>query len=86
MVPNLAVEIVSPKNYANEVVGKIEDYFRCGVQRVWVIYPEVSKVYDYDSPTSVQILTPDQSLEGRDILPGWELPLKAILKFEPEAV
>ena len=80
VVPNLAVEIVSPKNYANEVLRKIEDYFRSGVQRVWVIYQEVSKVYDYDSPTSVQILTPDQTLEGRDILPGWELPLKAILE------
>ena len=84
VVPNLAVEVVSPKNDANEVVRKIEDYFRCGVQRVWVIYPEVSKVYDYDSPTSVRILTSDQTLEGRDILPGWDLPLKAI--FQSAAV
>jgi Uma2 family endonuclease len=83
-VPNLAVEIVSPKNYANEVVHKIEDYFRSGVQRVWVIYPEVSKVYDYDSPTLVQVLTMDQTLVGRNVLPGWELPLEAI--FQSEAV
>src|SRR5271157_4457987 len=27
VVPNLAIEIVSPTNLANEIVGKIEDYF-----------------------------------------------------------
>jgi Uma2 family endonuclease len=57
VVPDLAVEIVSPTNVANEVVGKVEDYFACGVQRVWVIYPLFAKVYDYASPTAVQILT-----------------------------
>ena len=82
VVPNLAIEIVSPKNLANEVIQKIEDYFLAGVQRVWVIYPEVSKVYDYDSPTSVQILAPDQTLEGRTVLPGWQIRLKEI--FEPQ--
>ena len=82
VVPNLAIEIVSPKNLANEVMQKIEDYFLAGVQRVWVIYPEISKVYDYDSPTSVQILTPDQTLEGRAVLPGWQIRLSEIFETD----
>jgi Uma2 family endonuclease len=79
VVPNLAIEVVSPSNLANDVVEKIEDYFLAGVQRVWVIYPEVEKLYDYNSPTSVRILTPDESLDGGDILPGLRVPLTEFL-------
>ena len=75
VVPNLAIEVVSPKNFANHVMEKIEDYFLAGVQRVWVIYPEVAKLYDYDSPTSVRILTPDQVVDVGNILPGLHVPL-----------
>jgi Uma2 family endonuclease len=75
VVPDLAVEIISPTNGANEIIEKVEDYFICGVRRVWVVYPFVSKVYDYASPTSVTILTRDQTLPGGEVLPGFELPL-----------
>ena len=64
IVPNLAIEVVSPTNLANVVLEMIEDYFHTGVERVWVIYPTVAKLYDYDSPSSVRILTRDKTLEG----------------------
>jgi len=78
VVPDLAIEVVSPSNLADEVMEKIEDYFLAGVQRVWVIYPEVAKLYDYDSPNSVRILTRDQLLDGGDLLPGLQVPLTEI--------
>jgi Uma2 family endonuclease len=84
VIPNLAVEIVSPTNGANEVLGRIEDYFACGVHRVWVIYPLYSKIYDYASPTTVQILTRDDRISGGDVLPGFELLLSEIFE-EPTA-
>jgi Uma2 family endonuclease len=84
VVPDLAVEIVSPTNGANEVMGKVEDYFACGVRRVWVFYPLYSKVYDYASPTEVRILTRAESLSGGEVLPGLELPLSELFE-EPTA-
>jgi Uma2 family endonuclease len=86
VVPNLAVEVISPKNLAYDVVQKIEDYFNTGVLRVWVIYPNVSKIYDYESPSSVRILSPGQSLEGGTVLPGLQVPLTELLEngVEPE--
>jgi len=78
VVPNLAIEVVSPSNGANEIVEKIEDYFSAGVERVWVVYPTVEKVYVYDAPASVQILTRTQTLEGGPMLPGFLLPLAEI--------
>ena len=74
------MEIISPTNSANEVLGKVEDYFACGVQRVWVIYPLFSKVYDYASATSVRILTRADRLSGGDVLPGFELPLSELFE------
>ena len=39
MVPDLAVEVVSDSNKANEIIVKVNDYFRTGSRVVWVVYP-----------------------------------------------
>ncbi len=73
--PNLAIEVVSPTNSANEIVEKIEDYFGSGVERVWVFYPSVAKVYDYQSPSSIRILAPGEVLSHPTMFPGLEIPV-----------
>jgi Uma2 family endonuclease len=86
VVPDLAIEIISPSNTASEVLNKIRDYFRTGVRRVWVVYPVEGQVYIYDTPTSVRILSLEagDSLDGGDLLPGFTLPLATL--FEEDAV
>jgi Uma2 family endonuclease len=84
VVPNLAIEVVSPSNSANEVMEKTNDYFEAGVERVWVIYPDFAMIYDYDSLTSVQILTRDQTLDGGTVLPGLQLPLTELFEDESD--
>lgn len=83
VVPELAVEIVSKTNTAQEIVGKIGEYFQAGVQRVWVVYPSQELVYVYDSPIQVHILTRNDELDGEQLLPGFRLPVKTW--FEEEA-
>ena len=39
VVPDLAVEVISPNDLAVEVLRKLDDYFRAGVRQVWVVYP-----------------------------------------------
>jgi Uma2 family endonuclease len=85
VVPNLAVEVISPSNTANDVIERIRDYFEAGVERVWVIYPDFAQVYDYDSPTSVQILTCSQTLDGGSVLPGFQLPLAELFEDESDS-
>ncbi len=85
VVPDLAVEVVSPTNGANEVIGKVEEYFASGVRRVWVFYPLYGKVYDYASPTAVQILTRADRLSGADVLPGFEVDLSEVFEEPTEA-
>jgi Uma2 family endonuclease len=73
VVPDLAVEVVSPSNTAEEIADKIDDYFAAGVQRVWVIYPRQRWVYVYESPTQVRILRGTDELEGDPVLPGFRM-------------
>jgi Uma2 family endonuclease len=85
VVPDLAVEVVSESNSANSVVIKIEEYFRAGARRVWVVYPVVGKVYVYDSPTCVRILQRGDDLDGEDLLPGFRVALATLFEEGDEA-
>jgi Uma2 family endonuclease len=83
VVPNLAVEIVSPSNSMNEVRGKVHEYFAAGVEVVWVVLPEYDEVHVYDSPTSNRILTVDEVLTGDPVIPGFRLPLAELFDEAP---
>ena len=56
VMPDLAVEVISPSNSSNEVMRKVEEYFHAGVQQVWVVCPSVEKIHVYHGPNEVQIL------------------------------
>ena len=75
VVPDLAVEIVSLTNLAEEIDGKVTDYFQSGVHLVWVFYPDTGRVYVYQSPTQVSILERTDTLDGGEVLPGFQLPI-----------
>jgi Uma2 family endonuclease len=84
VVPDLAVEVVSPSNGASDVADKVRDYFRAGVRLVWVVYPVQRQVHAYDSPMSVRILAEEGSLDGGEVIPGFVLPLATLFEDEPE--
>jgi Uma2 family endonuclease len=73
VIPDLAIEIVSLTNTADEVADKLEEYFKAGVRHVWVVYPRHSKVYDFTSTTAVRVLAAGDELDGGDVLPGFRL-------------
>jgi len=80
VVPELAVEIISLTNTADAVAEKLEEYYKAGVRRVWVVYPGQSKVYAYTSTTEVRVLAPGDELDGGDVLPGFRLSLRDLFE------
>lgn len=78
VVPDLAIEVVSPSNTVDEVQGKIHEYFRAGVERVWVVHPSTEEIYVYSSPTQPRVLTRADTLEGDTLLPGFQLPVRVL--------
>ena len=81
VVPDLAVEVVSPSNSASGVVVKLTDYFRAGVGLVWVVYPLEDQVHVWESPSGSRVLTRGDVLDGGAAVPGFRLPLDEL--FEP---
>lgn len=83
VVPELAVEVVSPTNTADGVSIKVKEYFQAGVQLVWVIYPSIEMVHVYEALDRIRVVKRDEELDGGALLPDFRLPL-AIL-FEEES-
>jgi Uma2 family endonuclease len=89
VVPNLAIEVVSPTNPADEIVDKVAEYFQAGVQLVWVVYPSRQQVYAYTTPTAVRIVSRDRPLDAAPVLPDFQLRLSELfddaeLRDDPE--
>ena len=76
---------MSPTNTTDEVVVKIPEYFQAGVELVWVIYPEPTMVYVYESPVDVRLLARTDALDGGKVLPGFRLALAELFEDETEA-
>lgn len=81
MSPDLAVEVVSPGDEAEELEAKIQDYLRYGVRLIWVVYPS-SKTVVVHTKAGVQRLTADEVLDGGDVLPGFSLKVSEIFPKE----
>jgi Uma2 family endonuclease len=80
VVPDLAVEVVSPTDFAEDLLAKVGEYFRAGVRLVWVVYPRERLVCVYRSLTDSRGLTRDDTLDGGDVLPGFRVPLADVLQ------
>jgi len=75
MVPDLAIEIISPPNLAGEVQAKIDEYFQVGVSRVWVVYPNSGRIHLYESPATIHVFGRGQVLTDEALFPGFGLDL-----------
>ena len=84
VVPDLAVEVISENNTANEIHAKIQDYFRCGVRLAWVVCPVEAQVYVYSSPTQITVAQRTDCLDGGEVLPGFHLPLDSLFLADSE--
>ncbi len=77
--PDLAVEVVSPNDTAQDIRERVLDFLKAGTRLVWVIYPE-SKTVDVYRPDGVQVVAIDGALNGGDVLPGFRLALRELFE------
>jgi len=86
VVPELAVEIVSPHELASVMFSKVEQYFRAGVSAVWLVVPHTKRVYCFASPTDIRVLSPTDDLTGDPVVPGFRMPLTELFPPDPPAI
>jgi Uma2 family endonuclease len=73
VVPDLAVEVISPTDKAFDVMAKVREYFAGGVREVWQVYSNTEQVLVFSSPTTVRILTRADELTGDPVVPGFRV-------------
>lgn len=76
--PDLAVEIVSPTDFYQDVLDKIYEYFKADVKQVWLINPEKETLTIYFSFDEAKVLLKNDALTCEEILPKFSLKLSDI--------
>lgn len=79
MIPSFAIEIISTYDMINQLERKITEYFKAGVQVVWVIMPEQQKVYVHTSPRNVKACIEDDLCSAAPVLPDFEISVNEML-------
>jgi Uma2 family endonuclease len=75
--PDLAVEVVSPNDDADEIQQKVIEYLKYGTRLVWVFYPK-SKTVAVHTPDGSRIIGLDGTLDGGAVLPGFTLAVRDV--------
>jgi Uma2 family endonuclease len=79
VVPNVAVEVVSPTDSAEDVLAKAYEYLRAGVELVWVIFPRQRQLFAYTAPNAApRVFTEADALDGGTVLPGFSTPMAGL--------
>lgn len=86
MVPDLAVEVVSPDDVFQDVLAKMREYFRLGVKQVWIVLPVDREIYVYDSPKDLRIFTAADELDGGGLLTDLRLPVGSLFQRPTQTV
>jgi len=80
VVPDLAVEVLSPDDRTRDVLDKVGEYLQAGVRLVWVIDPKRERAVAYRSLIEVAKVGLDDFLDAGEVLPGFRVKLSDILE------
>lgn len=69
--PELAVEIVSPSDSAEDLDQKVMQYLAAGSLSVWVVYPRTRKIHIHRAHSNPLVVEENQFLEAPELFPGW---------------
>lgn len=78
--PDLAVEILSPSMTRRELDERLRDFFESGCSLAWVIDPDAQRVEICHSVTQRRLLAPGGTLDGENLLPGFQYPVAELFK------
>lgn len=80
VVPDLAVEVVSPTDRWVDVEEKVALYLDNGVPLVWLFVPRLRVVRVYAAGKPVEELDEDGVLDGGEVVPGFRLAIRDVLE------
>jgi Uma2 family endonuclease len=82
--PDLAVEVLSPRDIAYKVDAKIKIWLSAGVQLVWVVNPEQRTLQIHRPSGPGVILHENDEVSGEEVLPGFHCRVAQFFQLEEE--
>jgi Uma2 family endonuclease len=76
VIPDLAVEVLSPSDSLRELGRKIGEFLDNGVPLVWLVDPARQTVTVYRSLTETEQFDVDDTITAEPILPGFSVPVR----------
>ena len=76
--PDLAVEVISPSDVAENVETKLDEYLRAGVRLIWFVYVPTRNVWAYRPDGTARLYRAADTLQGEDVLPGFTMPVAEV--------
>jgi len=79
--PDLAVEVASPDQKPDDLAEKARLYLANGTRLVWVVWPSSGHIDVWHADRSggpAATLNASDTLEGEDVVPGFQYPVAAI--------
>ena len=72
LAPDLAVEVISPGNTADDIHDKVRELLKMGTPLIWLVHSRTRTVVVHTSAGAVTYEESD-TLSGGDVLPGFEV-------------
>jgi len=70
VAPNLVIEVISPGDNVVYLERKIDEYFKAGVDLIWIVNPENQTVRIQRTDGTGNFLHAHDSITGETVLPG----------------
>jgi Uma2 family endonuclease len=83
--PELAVEVVSPSDSAEDLEIKVEQYLQSGAKQVWVLYPKTKRIHVFQPDSQVRVLDETQTLDAAELFPGFSVKVADLFLSENHA-
>jgi Uma2 family endonuclease len=80
LAPDLAVEVISPTDLADNVQTKLDEYLRAGVRLSWFVYIPTRTVWAYKPDGTAKVYRATDALPGEDVLPGFTVPVAELFE------
>jgi Uma2 family endonuclease len=78
--PDLAVETMSPSDTVFEADEKVREWLAAGTRLVWALNPRQQTVSIFRPDNTARILTISETLDGEDVVPGFQIPLAKLFR------
>jgi Uma2 family endonuclease len=79
VIPDLAVEVISPNDDWSKIVEKVREYQGVGVRLIWLIDPNLQGVFIFHQDDKLPGII-DGQLDGETVVPGFKLAIAKLFE------